>query len=77
MSIKDSYAILNSSLEKLAKSFKLSINKGLFPYKFSKVNNLFYLGMTPDINYYNNISKTDYNTLITHNWSLKMKLLNI
>ena len=27
--------------------------------------------MTPDINYYNNISKTDYNTLITHNWSFK------
>ena len=68
---KDSYAILNNSLKKLAKSFNISINKGLFPYKFSKANNLFYFGITPDIYYYNDISKSDYNALITHRWSFK------
>ncbi len=65
--IKDSYALLNNSLDKLAKSFNLSMHKGLFPYKLSKENNLFYTGLTPDIKYYSDIDIKDYNTLITQN----------
>lgn len=64
-SIKDSYAILNNSLEKLGASFNISVRKGLFPYKFSKENKLFYIGYTPDISYQNAISKSEYSKLIT------------
>ena len=70
-SIKDSYAMLNNSLEKLGASFNIYVSKGLFPYRFSKEENLFYVGVTPDINYYNDISKSEYSKLITSNWSFK------
>ena len=79
-SIKHSYAILNNSLEKLGTSFNISVKKGLFPYKFSKENNLFYIGLTPDISYYNDISNSEYSKLITSSWSFKdetIKYLNL
>ena len=41
------------------------------PYKFSTEKNLFYIGFTPDISYYIDISKSDYSKLITPNWSFK------
>jgi hypothetical protein len=62
--IQDSYCMLNSSLTKLGKSFEVDTIKSVFPYEFSKQDNLFYVGKTPDIGYYNNMSNDEYNKLI-------------
>ncbi len=34
--------------------------KGKFPYDFVNESNLNYIGRTPDIKYYNGISREDY-----------------
>lgn len=47
----DSYNILNTSLDKLCKAFKLDVYKGTFPHKFVRSNTLNYVGNTPDIIY--------------------------
>lgn len=60
VTILDSYAILTTGLDKLAKSFGLGIRKGSFPYKFSIKENLFYEGSNPDISMYNNITPEMY-----------------
>lgn len=75
LTIKDSYAILNSSLRNLAKSYDTprgaKFNKSYFPYKFSTENNLFYVGNTPTKSYYEGISQVDYDNLRSDNWSFK------
>lgn len=63
----DSYCMLPSSLASLCKSYEIDTVKGIFPYKFSKYNNLFYVGNTPDIEYYTNISDKDYKDIYTSN----------
>lgn len=72
----DSYNILSSSLDVLTKDFKVNYLKGSFPYSFVTQYNLNYIGQTPDIKYYNNISNSEY---IQHysqnNWSLKDECL--
>lgn len=67
--IVDSYSILNSSLAKLGKDFEVSTIKTYFPYKFATRGNLFYKGVTPDINYYNNITMEQYANLHISYWS--------
>ena len=59
---RDSLLLLPSSLRNLAKNFELE-NKGIFPYKFVNNKNisLNYIGKTPDINYFDNISIDEYN----------------
>ena len=52
----DSYNILGSSLENLAKDFNINCLKGKFPYSFVNENTLEYIGPTPSINYFNNIN---------------------
>jgi hypothetical protein len=63
--IMDSYAVLTSSLKDLCKGFNVDStqSKGDFPHGFSKIENLFYVGKTPDIFYYPTISKDDYKKL--------------
>lgn len=61
--IKDSYAILPSSLSKLGKDFEVKTLKTDFPHKFSTTNHLFYVGDKPSFDYYTNISKSDYDTI--------------
>jgi DNA polymerase type B, organellar and viral len=61
------------------KTFECVVKKGKFPYKFVNKNKLFYIGNKPDISYYENISKEDYNNIINHNWNIKdetLKYLN-
>jgi hypothetical protein len=72
-SICDSYCMLNSKLSKLASNFQVETQKGLFPYKFSNAANLFYVGNTPDIYYYDDISHKDYESPLreSSNWSFK------
>jgi hypothetical protein len=63
---------LNSSLEKLAKSFipeMENIRKGIYPYKFINKDNLEYIGPVPSISFFNNPNNIDtisqYNELVT------------
>src|SRR5271156_660750 len=72
---RDSYLILPSSLRKLAINFNVE-NKGVFPYAFVNYINipLDYIGIVPDIKYFNNISLEDYNQYynsFNDNWSLR------
>ena len=50
---KCSYKLLPESLEKIAQSFKL-YDKMIFPYKFSSKSNLFYVGDSPGVEFFNN-----------------------
>ncbi|CZT13990.1 uncharacterized protein RAG0_17763 [Rhynchosporium agropyri] len=63
--IKDSYGILTSSLKKLSEDFGVKTSKSLFPYKFSTRNPLEYIGSTPAMDYYNNISIEEYRKIYT------------
>jgi len=60
---KDSLKLLPLSLKQLIKGFEITTQKLNFPYKFMKTSNLNYVGVLPDISYYNNISDLDYNKL--------------
>jgi len=60
LTIKDSYPLLDSSLEKLGKDFNVETLKGVFPYTFSTEDNLYYEGNTPPLSFYNDISNKDY-----------------
>lgn len=51
--IKDSYLILTISL----KNFNVKTIKLIFPYEFSVEDNLLYKGNTPDISFYQDITK--------------------
>jgi len=62
VTIKDSYTIFNSSL---AKSFGLHTVKSVSPHGFSSRNHLFYIGNTPDIYFYGNISAELYKEFYT------------
>jgi hypothetical protein len=72
--ILDSYLMLNSSLSNLAKDFDVTL-KGVFPYKFVTKYNLSYIGPTPDIKYFTNISPEIYQGLISANWSMRINTL--
>ena len=67
--IKDSYCILNNNLRDLGKSFDVSVLKGIFPYKFAKEDNLFYVWNTPKFQYYEDITIEEYNKMYSENWS--------
>nr|YP_010697791.1 DNA polymerase [Porodaedalea chrysoloma]WCF76752.1 DNA polymerase [Porodaedalea chrysoloma] len=56
----DSLNILSSSLSKLAKDFGVETQKGFFPYNFVNKESLNYIGETPDMKYYKNISPQEY-----------------
>ena len=55
----------------MALNFEVNTLKGVFPYKFSKTINLFYLGNTPDISYYEKIKSDDYKSMQSSEWSFK------
>lgn len=67
---KCSYKILPSSLKKIADSFNLP-KKLIFPYKFSSINTLNYVGEVPNLEYFN--SKEDYNNFLYLNESFNFK----
>nr|QWO71399.1 DNA polymerase [Lyophyllum semitale] len=73
---RDSYLLLPSSLEKLAKSFNVD-NKSIFPYLFVNDSNisLDYEGPIPSFKYFINISKERYNEYCMNfsdkNWDLR------
>lgn len=81
--IHDSLLLLPTSLEKLAKSFKVE-QKGFFPYNF--INNseipLDYNGEIPDYKFYNKLKLEDYNNYILEyklnnkTWNLEKELID-
>lgn len=71
----DSYAMLNTSLKALCVSFETNVVKGIFPYKFALLANLFYKGDKPDIKFYNDISIEDYNLIPNNNWYFKQETI--
>lgn len=71
LTIYDSILLLNKSLKTLGKDFKVSILKGDFPHNFSILSNLSYIGPTPGIEYYNNITPEVYKSLQKNDWSFK------
>lgn len=62
----DSYLILPSSLRTLAIKYKVSDQKGYFPYNFANENNLNYIGITPDISIFNGISDEEYEGIVSY-----------
>jgi hypothetical protein len=66
-SIQDSYCMLNNSLKHLGINFDVSILKTKFPYKFAIQDNLFYKGNITRLNYYEDISKEEYNDIYSEN----------
>jgi hypothetical protein len=71
LTLLDSILLLKSSLKQLGKDFNASILKTEFPHKFATLENLSYIGSTPSINYFNDISDSDYQNLSKGNWSFK------
>ena len=54
--IHDSYCILPNSLRLLADNFDVDTVKSIFPYRFATQDHLFYIGNTPDIHFYQDVS---------------------
>lgn len=76
--IGDSYCILTSSLAKLGRDFETNTNKGIFPYKegFATQDNLFYVGDTPSMSFYNDISIEDYKLHSSSSWDFKQTTIS-
>jgi hypothetical protein len=64
MTLKDSYLILLSSLEKLGTNLGVQNKKSIFPHKFVNINNLNYIGQIPGIENFFKISENDYNNYL-------------
>jgi hypothetical protein len=76
ITIIDSYNLLNSGLYDLSISFNLDVTKGYFPHKFVKRDTLYYIGNTPSIEYWKNISLDEYKNLYKKDWDLKGECLS-
>lgn len=73
--IFDSYLILPSSLRTLAEKYKVTDQKGYFPYSMVNENTLDYIGITPDISAFNGITPEEYEGLVSYTWNLKAELI--
>ncbi len=75
----DSYNLLRSSLYNLSRAFELSIIKGYFPHKFVNIDTINYVGNTPSLEYWNEVSSEEYKKFYSKTWSVKnecIKYLN-
>lgn len=79
ISLFDSYLILPSSLRTLALKYKVSDQKGFFPYSFVNENNLGYVGDVPGMQFYQNFFTEDYikysMNFLNGNWSLRNEVI--
>ena len=81
ITLLDSSLFLPNSLRKLALDFGCSVDKGYFPYTFVNKFNLFYKGVTPNVEYFTGLSEIEYSKLfpVGHNFDLRgecLKYLN-
>lgn len=58
--ILDSYAMLADKLSRLGKNFDVATIKSNFPYKFAVQDHLFYEGVIPSIDCYEDITEQEY-----------------
>lgn len=49
--------------------------KSIFPYKFSRYENLFYIGNTPSFEFYSDITLDQYKEIYKENWPFKEETL--
>ena len=75
ISLVDSLNLLNLSLDKLTKEFDIEVRKGKFPHRFVNRNTLNYVGIKPDLYFYDNINNNEYNSIPQNNWDLKSECL--
>jgi len=71
---RDSLQLLLMSLRKLAISFGVDMQKGIFPHRFVTCENLNYVGSVPSFSYFDGISLEEYNNYcrnFNNNWSLR------
>lgn len=61
--LRDSLLLIQGSLKNLSLSFNSVKCKGDFPHSFATRDRLEYIGVKPDISYYNNISKEKYDLI--------------
>jgi hypothetical protein len=71
----DSYLMIPSSLNNIAKDFGCNNIKGFYPYEFVNESNLYYIGDTPDKKYFNGMSDFEYNIILSNNWDCKKETL--
>lgn len=79
INFKDSYLLLPASLNNSAKQFKVESPKGMFPHNFVNSERLNYIGLVPSLDFFTDISKSDYlsysQTFINKNWVLKKEAI--
>lgn len=75
VTLQDSAAILPNTLRNLCKHYQVDTEKGFFPYDFCTKDTLFYIGKTPNIDYYNGITQEGYDSIYKDIWSLKDECL--
>lgn len=75
ITLLDSMLMLQGSLKSLGKNFGASVLKTEFPHKFATFENLSYVGPTPSIDNYENLSTDEYESLLTDKWSFKEESL--
>nr|P33537.1 RecName: Full=Probable DNA polymerase [Neurospora crassa]CAA39046.1 putative DNA polymerase [Neurospora crassa] len=81
ITIADSCRLLPGSLDKLAKDHNIITKKGKFPYKFVNKDNLEYVGLLPDYEYYIDPKKGEMITLFewaamyTNKWSMRKETI--
>jgi hypothetical protein len=71
----DSYLILPSSLKTLGLKYKVKDLKGYFPYSFVNENTLDYIGPTPSISLFGEISDEEYKGLVSFTWNIQNELI--
>ena len=77
VSILDSYRILTDKLSVLCTKYEVEESKGYFPYDFATVNNLSYIGETPNKNYYDSsMTLKEYNDIKKDVWNFKEESLS-
>lgn len=73
---KDSFLFLPASLRALCKAFSVINAKGFFPYL---LNDIFYNGILPKIEFWSGISLADYqeitNKFLNRNWNFKLEAI--
>ena len=75
--LQDSYLMLPLSLRKLCSSFNVKTQKSYFPYRFVTANNLNYIGLTPDLKFYDDLpADLNYSYNSVPNWNLKVESIN-
>jgi hypothetical protein len=71
----DSYLILPASLRTLASKYKIPDQKGYFPYNFANENTLDYIGPTPSISLFKDITDEEYEGLLSFTWNFRAELI--